>query len=385
LDIPAGDFRLNWGYQDKKFGAYDFYTPGSGYPSKERTRTYLLNTGFNLDKAGLLIKPNFLWRRHYDKFMLDKTQVRSSYLNYHRTDIYTPNIYFQKEAGALGRMGLGLEYGQERISSTILGSHVRGHESIFADIAKDLGPGCSFGLSGRFDEFDGFGANFTGSASLKYKVTEKDALRLAVSRSIRVPSFTELYYSDPTTQGEPGLSAQKSLNYEAGYERKDNFLSLGATFFFRQEKDFIDWVKHSPGQAKWQAENTSGAGVFGLEDYLKLCLTKNITLDSNYTYVNRDVSGKGYIYKYGPNYARHLMNAMLKFSLPFGAQGIGFTYKKKPGRGGWFLLNASLSYKLNKNSRIFLDAENILDKEYEEIGGIPQPGRYIEGGLRFEW
>ena len=64
FDFDCGEFNLGLGYQEKEFGAYDFYTPGLGYPSKEWTKTYLFNTGIFLDKEGLIIKPNFLWRRH---------------------------------------------------------------------------------------------------------------------------------------------------------------------------------------------------------------------------------------------------------------------------------------------------------------------------------
>jgi outer membrane receptor protein involved in Fe transport len=75
----------------------------------------------------------------------------------------------------------------------------------------------------------------------------------------------------------------------------------------------------------------------------------------------------------------------LYFKLPFGVQTIGFTYKKKPLRDGWFILNTGFSYNLNKNSQIFFKITNLLNVEYQEIEGIPQPGRWIESGLRFEW
>jgi len=109
LDIPYGEFNLGLGYLEKEFGAYDFYTPGLGFPSFEWTKTYLFNTGIILDKEGLIIKPNFLWRRHYDKFMLDKTGLRSKYLNHHQSDVYTPNLYFQKDTEVFGKIGWGLE------------------------------------------------------------------------------------------------------------------------------------------------------------------------------------------------------------------------------------------------------------------------------------
>jgi iron complex outermembrane receptor protein len=385
MDLPCGEFNLGMGYLEKEFGAYDFYTPGLGYPSKEWTKTYLLNTGMVLDKEGFMIKPNFLWRRHYDKFMLDKTQVRTTYLNHHRTDIFTPNIYFQKEVEGVGRVGLGLEYGEELINSTNLGKRNRKHRSIFMDESKDLTRRTSFGLSGRWDDFDGFESIYTGSVNARYRLSQKDALHLGVSRSMRIPSFTELYYNDPTTIGSPGLSAEKSLSYEAGYDYKKERLALGITFFQRQETDLIDWIKRTPAQAKWQVENITKDEVTGIESYLNLAFNKRISLISNYTYINKNIDDQGYLYKYGANYIRHLVNTTLTFSLPFGTQGIGLTYKKRPQRDGWVLLQINLNYSLNKHSQAFCKISNLLNVEYQEIKGIPQPGRWIELGLRLEW
>jgi len=385
LEIPEGAFDLSWGYLEKEFGAYDFYTPGLGYPSKEWIKAYLLNTGFTLDKEGFIIKPNFLWRGHSDKFMLDKTLIRSRSLNHHRSDVYTPNIYFQKETEILGRIGLGLEYGEERINSTVLGKHNREHKSIFMDNGKDLTPKLSLGLSARTDDYDGFDQAYVGSLNFRYKISEENSLHSGVSRSIRIPTFHELHYDDPTTTGNVGLSCEKSLNYESGLDYKKERFSSGTTFFLRQEEDFIDWIKRTPIQTKWQAENIAEAEVLGVENYLKLKLNEYITLDSNYSYINKRINDRGFKYKYGPNYIKHLINNMFSFNLPFGIQTIELTYKKKPSRRGWFLFNTHLSYNLKKNTQLFLDISNLLNVEYQEIEGIPQPGRWVEAGIRLEW
>jgi iron complex outermembrane receptor protein len=385
LDLPDGEFDINWGYQEKEFGAYDFYTPGKGNPSKEWTKTYLLNTGLNLDKAGLIIKPNFLWRRHYDKFMLDKTKPQRG-LNHHRTDMYTPNIYFQNQIKFLGMVGFGFEYGEERINSTNLGKYNRNHWSVFMDDSKDLTPRVSLGSSFRSDDYDDFGQNYTGSLNFRYKLSKINELRFGISRSIRIPSFTELYYNDAYTLGNADLSSEKSLNYELGYACAKESLSFGLTFFFRQEEDFIDWVSRNPVLPdKWKAENITEAEVFGIENYLKWKINDYITLNSNYSYINKRINDRGFKYKYGPNYIKHLINNIFSLKLPFGMQTIGLTYKKKPVRRGWFLLNTRLSYNLNKTSQFFVEVSNLLNVEYQEIEGIPQPGRWVEAGFRLEW
>jgi iron complex outermembrane receptor protein len=385
MDLPCGKFNLGMGYLEKEFGAYDFYTPGLGYPSKEWTKTYLFNTGIILDKEGLIIKPNFLWRRHYDKFMLDKTGLRSKYLNHHQSDVYTPNLYFQKDTEVFGKIGWGLEYGQERIISTNLGKHGRNHKSIFMDENKDLTSRFSFGLSGRWDDFEGFESIYTGALNLKFRLSEKGEFYLGMGKNIRIPSFTELYYSDPTTSGNPNLCAEKALNYQFGYSYKEGKLSAGITFFLRQEKNLLDWIKRTPSQAKWQIENITEAEVKGIENYLKFNLNQHFSIDSNYTYINKRIDDHGYLYKYGPNYASHLINTVFSFHLPFGLQSISATYKKRPGRDGWFLLNTHFSYNFRKNSQLFLEISNLLNVGYQEIVGIPQPGRCSQAGVRVEW
>jgi len=385
LEVPDGRLNTYFGYQDKEFGAYDFYTPNKGYPSKEWTRTYLLSNVLDLDRDGLIIKPGFLWRRHYDKFMLDKTQVRSNYLNHHRTDMFTPNIYFQNQFDPIGRMGLGLEYGQEKITSTNLGKHSRNHESIFLDQNKEFTPRVSLDLSGRYDHYDSFDKSYTGTAGIKYKIIQAGTLHFDISRSIRVPSFTELYYSDPTTLGDVNLAPEKAINYQLGLDYQKKEVSLGGSVFLRQEKNLIDWVKTSASQAKWQAENISGSDVLGLEGSLNYELNDYLKIAANYTYVNKRTNEDNYIYKYGPNYCRHLANAEMEFKSPWGKQVLSFSYKKKPLRRGWFLMDMHLAYNIKKMSEVFFNITNLFNVEYQEIEGIPQPGRYIEGGLRLTW
>lgn len=386
LDIPLGELAINFGYQDKEFGAFDFYTPYLGFPSREWTKTYLIDSTVTLEKDGFIIKPNFLWRRHFDKFVLDETQVRSKYLNYHRSDVYAPNIYLQRPGLALGDLGLGLGYSQESIRSTNLGKHSRSHQSIFLDDSKNLTDRLSLGLSARFDNFDGFGEVASGSANLKLLASDFNAFSLGISRNIRIPSFTELYYNDPTTIGNPDLSEEESLNYQLGYEYNDKgSLSFGAMGFFRREDNFIDWVKYSATQAKWEAENITEAKVSGVEAFLKFKINQYLDISSNYTYVNKIIDDQGLIYKYGPSYTKHLWNNLLSIKLPFGKQGIGLGYNKKPGRNSYLLVNTRFSYDINNYTQAFLIITNLTNTAYEEIDGVPQPGRWFEAGVRLEW
>jgi vitamin B12 transporter len=385
LALPAGEWDTFFGYEDKAFGAYDFYTPGMGFPSREWTHTYLFKSGFDADTGSVRLRPNVVWRRHYDKFMLDQTQVRSTYLNHTRTDLCTPNLYLEGQAGALGKVGAGLEYGEERIKSTNLGKHNRSHESISLDQSDDPGQALFHIFSFRFDNFDSFGNTFTGSAHFYYTADRIHTFKAGATRSMRIPSFTELYYSDPTTIGDPGLEAETATGFETGYEYQKEKTGAGITAFVRNEKEMIDWVKHAASDPQWKAENITRDVVWGVENYAKVDINERIRAEANYTYVGKSTGEKGLLYKYGPNYCAHLFNAFVTFKNSFGDQGVGLTFKKKPGRRGWFLLGANLNRNLTPHCGVFLKAQNILNVEYQEIEGVPQPGREIEAGLRFEW
>jgi iron complex outermembrane receptor protein len=383
-ELPSGVWNNNFGYQEKDFGAYDFYTPGQGYPSREETRTYLLNSSLDLDYGGLSVRPNFLWRRHYDKFTLDETGVRSTSVNQHRTDIFTPSFYLQKKIGSLGSVGLGSEWSQERITSTNLGRHSRDRKGVFLDNSMMLGERWEAGSCIRWERFSGFGAMCSGSLNVKFKLTPDTSWNFGISRSMRLPSFTELYYSDPISVGNSSLTAEKVWNYETGLEyRLEGFVSR-FSLFMRREKGMIDWVRSDPAQ-KWQAMNFTRDEVLGCEYVLHKDINRMLSLDANYSYADKKVDSRGYAYKYGPNYARHLANTVFNISLPFGRQEIGFNYKKRPGRRGWLLVNAGFNYDLNSSARVFLRVENILNTEYQDIEGVPEPGRYFEAGFRFRW
>ena len=384
LDLPNGLWENNFGYQEKEFGAYDFYTPGKGYPSQEWTKTYLINSALTLDSSDLLIKPNFLWRRHFDKFVLDRTQLRSTSVNNHHTDIFTPSVYFQKNMGLFGKTGLGFQWAQERIISSNMGKHTRDHRSVFLDNSVGIGQGWDLGFSLRLDDFSDFNIEYTGSLSAKLKLTNKSAFNFGISRNIRVPSFTELYYSDSTTVGNADLAAENAWNYQVGFEYKEEGFFSGLALFLRQEKEMIDWVRSDSTQP-WQARNFTRDNVFGVEYSLRKKINQVLSLDASYAYTNKSIDNQGYLYKYGPNYAQHLINTVFSLQLPFGRQEIGFSYKKRPARRGWLLMNAGLNYNLTQNAKIFLNSTNLLNVEYQDIEGIPQAGRYVEAGLRLEW
>jgi iron complex outermembrane receptor protein len=87
---------------------------------------------------------------------------------------------------------------------------------------------------------------------------------------MRVPTYTELYYSDPANQGNPDLLPEFAFNFEGGI---NNFLYkksyLNINLYQRYGNNIISWVRENPEQ-KWIAQNLTKVNTSGVEVFLSL-------------------------------------------------------------------------------------------------------------------
>jgi vitamin B12 transporter len=239
-------------------------------------------------------------------------------------------------------------------------------------------------LNGKTDMYNEFGTLCAGSAGLKREVRPGHTLSILYARTSRIPSYTELYNSDPTTAGNTALRPEETFTGQIAYDYKKEKLAAGTAFFSRRENRIIDWVK-TAGQAQWQSQNLPGQTVNGVESYAALPLNAIAVLKTSYAYTFKHTHNDGLSFKYGPNYSRHLASAGAEFAFPWGTQELRMTYKKKPGRDGWFLLDGYFSRNLGKTATAFLSVKNVFNSGYQEIDGVPQPGREVSVGLKLEW
>lgn len=375
---------LNIGYNEKEFGAYDFYTPNRGYPSKEWTNTKFIDGQGVWDAGRLRLEPHLNFRQHHDKFMLDITNP-SLYLNYHQTDVYELGNRLAVPF-AQGEFGLGADYGEERITSNNLGKHIRSRWDVYLNPVFELSPRRTLNFVLRCDDYSTFGEELTGSVSLKHNLDDKSDVYAALGRTIRIPTFTELYYSDPTTAGDLNLKPEQAYHLEAGGNRQlREDLNFSFSFFVRQEYDTIDFTKLAPSDPKFIARNISEAFTCGLNTVLKWQATEKTFLDLRYFYADKRLNDDGKIYKYGLSFLKHMVNLGIDNELPFGHNRIDFIMKKKPIRRAWLLVNDRMTYSVNKNIELFFEVYNLGNVEYQEIEGVPEQGRLFKFGTKFTW
>ncbi|OIO35396.1 MAG: hypothetical protein AUJ74_06545 [Candidatus Omnitrophica bacterium CG1_02_44_16] len=375
---------LDGGYNEKEFGAYDFYTPGKGYPSKEWTNTKFIDARAVLKGERIVFEPRLNFRQHNDKFMLDITRP-NLYLNHHTTDTYQAGGRLSAPFGK-NDLGLGADYGQEHIISNNLGRHTRGRWDAYLDPTFELSASTSLNLTARVDSYTTFDEEFTGALSLKHIIDEKNDVYAAFGRAIRVPTFTELYYSDPTTTGDANLKPESALNFETGWGRKISETLKGSfSFFVRSESDTIDYTKITIADPKFIARNIAKATTNGINAYLKWEAGKSASFDVRYIFNNKRRDNNGQIFKYGSSYLKHMMDLGIDNKFSGGKNRVDFIMKKKPGRRDWVLVNDRVSFDVKKDVELFIEVYNLLNVEFQEISGVPEQGRLFKGGVKLSW
>ena len=74
------------------------------------------------------------------------------------------------------------------------------------------------------------------------------------SQIARYPSFTELYYSDPFTQGSTGLKPERNLECRAGLNMDVGAVEFSADGMLRYS-DGLDWRQGKRFDLKWTIAN----------------------------------------------------------------------------------------------------------------------------------
>jgi iron complex outermembrane receptor protein len=250
-----------------------------------------------------------------------------------------------------------------------------------------------FSLNGRQEFFTGYQSPFLFSVGGEGKIWKAFSGSFSVSRNFRAPTLNERFW---VPGGNPDLAPEKSWNEEAGisFDKKFDAAStkLGLTFYNSRVENWILWLPVT--SSYWQVENaqevwsrgievsgnqTFNPGAVGLFIGGSYTLSKSTNekklfdLDASYkkqliyTPLHRFIARTGALYK--------------GFSLVLKGTYTGEVNTTKDNSGSlpaFFLLDAvfSKSFKLNHQYpfTIQLNANNILNKEYQVTPYRPMPG-----------
>lgn len=416
--------RWHAGMSVKDFGANTFYAAKYDDQFEHTFKTFTALQAEN--KQGKFhIRPSIYWNRSMDRFELFRGAPQKYAYNYHRTDVYGVNLnaYFD---WSLGRTAFGAELRHEELVSTNLGEklerphHIHGTDRNYTNGINRTN--LQFVLEhniilSRFTLSAGVIAVKNSQADMNmrvypgidasYRMGNAWKVYASYNTSLRMPSFTELFYSVGGHKADKHLKPEELSALEAGLKYNAHGISGKTSIFYNQQKNLIDWISDGTldanGSPLWKSVNFGRINVVGVEASLRFdCHTlmpsqrflKQFSLA--YCYLNQnEKEHKGITSKYVLEYVKNKMVANLQLNL-WRNLDLGLNYRLLHRMGGYIdtnnqrhnyatygILDARLSWNTGKWTA-FAAANNLLNRTYVDYGNVPQPGTWITAGISIQ-
>jgi outer membrane cobalamin receptor len=390
LTLKPGTTDILLAASDRPYGANLFYGP---YDSWERTKGWFASIQQQL---GQRTAASFGYRRHSDLFVLFADQP-AIYENNHITTSYEGALRRADNLGANKTLSYGLEADGDTIHSNSLGEHARNQGAGYANLSLRALRRFSLSIGAREEILSGGNNVFSPSIAAAYTLTHTIRLRASAGHGFRLPTYVDLYYSDPTTIGNPNLKPESSWNYETGLDwtPSNGRLTLTTTAFRLQQKDTIDYSKLALATEAltfaepYQAVNIQNLNITGAETTLRVRLTGTQQLQFSYAAAHAASPPPNLISEYAYNYAAQ--NAIFGWTgtLP-GALGHQLTAHtqvnvvQRTQHTAYPLWDVSLSRNTGRLLP-YLRLLNLSNTGYQEIPDVPLQGRTILAGTEFNW
>ncbi len=400
----AGFFELQAGYQNRAFGSNGFYAAYN--PNQwEHTSTALTSLRWMKTAGRFSFGANASYRKNFDRY--DWTRGTPS--NRHNTDNVGAKLWV--EYNWLGGVtSVGGDYTFNHIYSTNLGealskpngdytkAKARHTENVWLQHVKQWE---RFDLAGSIGiSRTPYGKSVLWNLSAGYTPLNGFHLGIGASQSMRLPTFTDLYYTSPAQINNLDLVPEQAVTYrlEASYRKQQ--WHAGIQTYYRRGRDIIDWVWREDMDNKWHSEQTSRLNTYGVE------LSGGYTVDDgflrrvtlSYGYITTD-RNTDIVAKSAMDYMKHKAAASVEvhFLRRMSLVVTGSVYDRNgdytayPVAGDskqtqtreykpYFLLDGRLQWEKGI-CRLFVDATNITDTNYCDLGGIRLPGAWVMGGV----
>jgi len=285
---------------------------------------------------------------------------------YTRTYSRTNLSYFQEH---------GVSFGDFRVTGGIM---------VNWNTAYPLKPAVFPGLDARYDIVPGL------------------MIIASINRALHLPSFTDLFYSDPVNQGNLNLDPNRMIAFEGGLKYQVDDLFLTASLFRHQGRDIIDWL-WSFEQNRYSPVNLAKYSATGLElnARFNFGFPRNTvgffrSLSVSYVYQQNQKSVPDSVSKYNnlrnkfSMLVRHRVAGPVEASWRISYQDrmgdiIGFdtetsSYYADSYRPFW-LIDGALRFK-KKYFELFAEVSNLMNTKYVDAGSAFQPGRWFRIGVQ---
>ncbi|MBE6269384.1 MAG: TonB-dependent receptor [Prevotella ruminicola] len=414
---------VDWhaGLSVRDFGSNTFYGAKWDDQFEHTLKTYTAVSAEN--KQGFLhLKPTIYWNRSMDRFELFRDAPDIYPFNYHRTDVYGVNLNGHFD-WALGRTAIGAELRNEDLVSGNLGEplsrthHIHGTDRDYeyglnrTNISFVLEHNIllerftlSAGLVAVKNSWNEMNMRLYPGIDASYRIGNNWKVYASYNTSLRMPSVTELYYSVGGHKADKHLKPEELAAWEGGVKYSTYALEGSVSVYRNHCKNLIDWIRRSDDpDAPWESVNFTEVNATGIEASMALNLQELMPAQSvlkklnvAYSYIDQDkVETDGIQSQYTLEYLRHKLVASLQthlwqhldMDLYYRLQDRTGTYTNADGQikdyEPYGVVDARLSWNA-PTYKLYVEANNLLDKKYVDYGNVEQPGHWLIAGINIK-
>lgn len=385
----ANDVKSFIGFIDNDFGANAFYAAPGDKNSHERVQTLIgiLQAEHKISDNWSLL-PRLSYRYNFDDYRyLGKSQLNVA-RSKHYSHSYGAEVHMTYQS-SIGSLSLGTEIRKEQINSSNIGERERYNTGIYAQLKSSPWEKVDLNFGSYLNYHSIYGWQLYPGLDLSYTVSDGFRLVGNIGSSQRIPSFTDLYLDQrPGNIGNTDVVPEDAFQSEIGLKLNKGSLQINSFYFYRTINNFIDWTR-SQTTDPWEANNTGKLFTHGLSIQTgwnqKLTENSSLSLRLAYTYLasNLDSAHRNTPSKYQISSLKHQITNTIQVQLKNTSLLFATRFSERLNTANYWVNDFRLSQALNKVT-LTLDAQNIFDTRYFEIGGIPLPSRWFNLGLHFK-
>ena len=377
-------------FNERKFGANGFYASPEAIDQYEETQASLFGLSTKLTNGSLVIRPKIYWKRNQDMYVYLRHDP-SVYRNLHITNKIGAELNMSSNS-KLGITGFGIDLARVSLVSNNLGDRSRTminmfleHQFKFLKEKLDITPGLALNYLSDFKFNDNYKDNFFRNflafpgIDIGYRINDNLRLYTNIGYTYRVPTYTDLYYSSPTTIGNEELIPEKALSEELGIRYSKNKINFSIILFNRKAKDLIDYVKAIESDP-WQSTNIRELNTYGLETNIAVKLydkkNKFHHLNFGYTYLDDDLEPSEIQFsRYAINSLKHHITSSINFTITKNwSSSMVYKYADRTEGNDYTVVDLKNMFVI-KNFNLSFMVNNVFDTQYSETNLVPMPGR----------
>ena len=416
--------RVSWhaGVRTKGWGSSTSYATPKWKADNQFEHTDKIYTAIQAEtKQGTFhFHPSIYWNQSRDRYEGYHGQPDLMKYNYNRSNVCGVNLnsYFDWVGG---RTAFGAEFRNEDLVSGNLGEplhtpvHIHGTDRDYTlglnrtNMSFHLEHNIllrQFTLSAGFiavkNTWNEMPFKVYPGIDMSYRLGNHWKVYASYNSSLRMPSFTELYYSVGGHKADKYLKPEELHAVEGGVKYLSRAVTASASVFHHHSRNMIDWILDtSVTDPVWESVNHTKVNTMGVETacdihFHELCPSQQFLQSFRiaYTYLNEDKKAGEHIQsQYSLEYLRHKLTASLQLHLiSYLDMGINYRFQDRVGSytnlegetksySPYGITDVRLSWN-HPRYTLYVEGNNLFDKTYVDYGLVPQPGLWINSGIK---